>query len=195
MSPRSTLRRGLPLAAAALAVTATAACSPSSSGTPEPTGRAPATSQTTKPGPTIDSPKNLQAVTDSCELLTQQQLDQLGMQAEPERKESMLGIPSCDWSGDDFAMTIAPDTRTGGIDQLYKSNTPGQGFQKSQVKGYPAAWIDKQSILCRVEVGVSKDSKFSVSWTSYQSDPAKPVKPCESGEKIAAMVLQNIPDA
>ncbi len=193
MRPPRTFRYGSLVVATSLAVLVATGCSPSGAGSPEPTPTAQTTSKQSTPEVTIEKPKNLRAVSDSCSLLTAQQLATLGMAAKPKHKDSMLGIPSCDWSGDEFAMTIIPDTNSGGITQIYKTEPDAK---KTTVSGYPAAWVDKQSISCRVEIGVSKDAMVGISYFSNTtSDQASQATPCKQGEKIAAMVLKNIPDA
>lgn len=185
-------RSGPLLAATSLTALVATGCAPPSTGSSEPT-TSPETSASPRQAVTIGNPKNPKAVDDACSLLTSAQLDELGMQAKPEHMGTRQGAPKCDWSGDEFAITITPDVKNGGIDTLYKAIP---NITKSTVAGYPAAWLNKQSISCRVEVGVSRDAKLGISYFSNTtSDQAGQVQPCKEGERIAAMVLKNIPDA
>lgn len=192
----SLVRVGLILSGV-MTATVVSACAPGSSGQPDPqpSGEASATKSASN-GSKIpfDNPKDLSAVKKSCDLLTQEQLDELGMAAEPSQTEAIVGIAPCNWDGDKFAMSLAPDTSSGGIRDFYQQYGGTKQMTKTTVKGYPAGWIDKTDITCRVEVGVAKGAKFAVNYTAYGPDRHQS-EPCKQGEKIAAMVLKNIPDA
>lgn len=170
---------------------------------PEPTGggdlsEAPPTSESAGADPEVsfENPKNLAAVTDACDLLTGRQLEQLGMKDEPEHKKATLGIAPCGWDGHAFGLSLTPDTKSGGMAKLYRTDGYGKGHERSEVSGYPAAWVERTDITCRVEVGVAESMKVGVSYVAYVTNAeADQVEPCEEGEKIAAMVLKNIPDA
>lgn len=188
------VRSALLLAATSLATLVATGCSSSGTGSPEPI-TSPETPTSSAQAVEIESPKNLKAVDDACSLLTPQQLNELGMKAKPEHDESPLGVPVCDWNGDKYQMSIIPDVKSGGIDTLYKSRP---SVRKSTVSGYPAAWLNKQSLLCRVEVGVAPDAVLTISYTSHAGSAkaeSGAIKPCKEGEKIAAMALKNVPDA
>ncbi|MGJ7905627.1 DUF3558 family protein [Actinopolyspora sp. H202] len=144
-------------------------------------------------GVAIEDPRDLRAVSDACTLLSERQLGELGMNAEPTYKEGLLGIRPCDWSGDEFAFSVRVDTKSGGIDELYETDNYGRGLERTEVAGYPAAWVRRTDLTCRAEVGVSADASVGVHYTSYR-EPQRS-RPCQSASEIAAMVLENIPDA
>lgn len=182
-----------------LAVMGTTACSPTGADSTQPPSQAPTPPSKSAPSSIeVENPKNLKSVTDPCSLLSREQLAKLGMDAEPTREKSALGAQSCDWSGDEFAMTLTPDTVSGGIGDLYRENKSSSSFKRVSVEGYPGAWVDKTTILCRVEVGVSNNAMVSVDFASNATSDEVAngqIKPCKRAEEIAAMALKNIPDA
>lgn len=196
MRKESELLRSILASAALLAILTISACSQSTPDATDSTDSAIHTSTTPEASFAIHSPKNLKDVGDPCQLLTPQQLSKLGAQATPERVESIKNVPACDWDTDDFAVTITADTATGGIDNKYASKENFNNFAPVKVKGYPAAHINETKIQCRVTVGVSKASLFTVDFTNHQSGNRSDLKdPCAFAEKVAAEALSNIPDA
>ncbi|WP_170837547.1 DUF3558 domain-containing protein [Actinopolyspora xinjiangensis] len=183
--------------AAVLCVGVLAGCAAPGGSGGAPTSGASSTESATRSaesGAAIENPKDLGAVSNACTLLTGRQLGELGMNAEPTyREEAMLGIRPCDWSGDRFAFTIIPDTKSGGIDELYATDNHGRGYERTEVADYPAAWVRRTDLTCRAKVGVSADASVDVHFTSYR-EPERS-QPCESASEIAAMVLKNIPAA
>ncbi|MHA6800467.1 DUF3558 domain-containing protein [Bounagaea algeriensis] len=191
---RTTLATTTVLAALGLASCAT----PTDSGSqPEqPPTNQQATSGQQDAALSIDQPKNLRAVKDPCSLLTPEQLQQLGETAQPEPTESGWGGPACDWSGEQFAVTVTPDTQLGtGPQQMYASAQSSGDFHPTKLHGYPALHKNRQSLLCRTEVAVSKDASFSVDYTRYAGDAPEMQDSCGYADKIAAEVLKNIPNA
>lgn len=145
--------------------------------------------------PPIPQPKNLRAVKDPCSLITPQQIQQLGETAQPEPAESGWGGPACTWSGDQFAVTVTPDTQLGmGPEQMYAAAKSVGDFHPTTLQDYPALHKNDQSLLCRTEVAVSKDSSFSVDFTRYGGDAPAMQDSCGYADKIAGVVLENIPE-
>jgi len=91
---------------------------------------------------------------------------------------------------------IEPETTLGnGIYGTYEqeSNTPG--FKKIQVDGYPAAQTDQQSHSCRIYVGISQTQEFAVDFALLGGTRPDYMDPCGFAEKVAGMVLTNLPAA
>lgn len=189
------LRRSILITASAFSIIGLAACSPAQTDTPESPETQHSTSET-NPAPAVDKPKNLAAITDACQLLTTQQLTQLGAQATPKPSETAYGESKCKWSNGDLAATVALNATTDtGPEQIFEMEEITDNFTRTEVDGYPAARVDEQSDLCRVEVGVSDTTSFSVNYYKYSGDSPEMQDPCGYAEKIASEVLKNIPNA
>ncbi len=192
-------RRTLLPATALLATLGIAGCAmpsgteDSSSGAQSTKAHTPA--KTKNPAPPIPQPKNLRAVNDPCSLITEQQIRQLGETATPEPTEAGWDGPACKWSGDQFAVSVVPNTRFDtGPDRMYAVAKSAGDFQPTTVQGYPALHKNNQSLLCRTEVAVSKDSSFSVDFTRFGGDAPAMQDSCGYADKIAGVVLGNIPE-
>lgn len=192
MSPNTVFRRSVPVTAAVLAVVGVSACSSTTSGAPETTTQAPTSSNTA--APQLENPKNVKAVTDVCQILTPQQLTQLGAATSGEKETTMYGEPKCTWTNDNFSATVALNTTTG----FGPAKIREKGRAKNtltQVSGYPAMHVDAQSSLCRVEVGLNKGQSIAVNYAVNSGDAPAMQDPCAYAEKIAAAAIENIPDA
>lgn len=182
-----------------LAVLGLAACAPSNGGSNEP-GTSEATSaapsSVTGSGAKIDQPKNLSSITNACDLLTPEQLTELGAAGSkaPVPDKSAYGGPGCDWQNDSFGLIVGVDNVTGlGAEAVIES---GQTDGKpSNVDGYPAARIGEQSSLCRVDVAVSESQSFTVDFAKYSGKDPAMQDPCGYAEKIASEILKNLPNA
>ncbi|WP_345238660.1 DUF3558 family protein [Saccharopolyspora hordei] len=135
-------------------------------GTPEPTPR-PETSTAANDPFNIDQPKNLAAVSAPCQLLSQNQLQELSAgQAEP--GESEWGQENCRWSNQLFAVNISPDTVQGqGISWMAKT-AGDNGKPDANVNGYPAVHY--------AETGVHAQRSSALptrkhSWSTTRSAP------------------------
>jgi hypothetical protein len=185
-------------ATACLALAALTACS-SGGGTslPPPTTSSTTTAATSdsSSAPQVSNPKNIKG-TDPCQLLTTTQLVELGGTATPKKDNSAWGAAECSWDNDNLGMTVAPETASGrGIAQTYSNRANFSSFQPSQVDGYPDVRTDLQSLSCVIFVGVSNTQALSVSYTRYGATGAEYMDPCGFAEKVAGMVLSNLPAA
>lgn len=192
------LRHNLLIVLGTIAVLGMSACSQAKPDTPEPTGSgSPSAGPTSGAGsvPEVENPKNLKAITDACVLLTSEQLAQLGGGGAPDREKTMYGESKCTWSNDKFSTTIALNATTGtGPAEVAESDQSDRAAQPS-VNGYPAAHIDKTTILCRVEVAVAKNQSIAVNYAVNSGDAPAMQKPCQYAERIAGEALENIPAA
>ncbi|GAA4611113.1 DUF3558 domain-containing protein [Saccharopolyspora hordei] len=164
-------------------------------GTPEPTPR-PETSTAANDPFNIDQPKNLAAVSAPCQLLSQNQLQELSAgQAEP--GESEWGQENCRWSNQLFAVNISPDTVQGqGISWMAKT-AGDNGKPDANVNGYPAVHYAETRGSCATIVGTSDTETFLVNYQIGSEGRGNPEyeNPCGMADKIAGMVLENLPPA
>lgn len=184
------LRRVL-TATSTLAVLGISACS---GATPEPAPTPSAPPTTNVPSaPQVQNPKNLKSIADACQLLTPEQVATLGGGA-PAPDTSVYGESQCTWSNEAFATTVAINT-AGGPAKIFDSPESNDNFQPTQVGGYPAARIDAQSVVCRVEVGVAEDQSVEINYSKFGGTSPEMQDPCGYAEKIAGEAVKNIPAA
>ncbi|GAB3283090.1 DUF3558 domain-containing protein [Parasphingorhabdus pacifica] len=194
-------RRATLISVAALALSLTG-CAQSSEGTAESapdSGESAASTQPsepTDPALRISNPKDLGTVTDACDLLTPEQLTALSAGTEAEPDTTVYGESKCSWRNDDFRMTVALNATTGtGPEKIHEDGKASDNFQPTEVDGYPAARVDEQSTLCRVEVGIADDQAVAINYSKRGGDAPELQDPCGYAEKIASEALKNIPDA
>lgn len=186
------IRRASLTAASLLAVLGASACSPS---TPEPAPESSAPPATSAPSaPEVQNPKNLKSINDACQLLTPEQVAQLGGGA-PQGDTSVYGESQCAWANENFAATVAINTTVGGPAKIFEDPESSDNFTPTQVDGYPAARIDAQSVVCRVEVGIAEDQSVEINYSKFGGTDPEMQDPCGYAEKIASEVLKNIPNA
>ncbi|MGW1677668.1 DUF3558 domain-containing protein [Saccharopolyspora sp. NPDC002376] len=189
------MRRSASITAVSVfAVLGISACSPGGS-TPAPSSTAETPSATAPSAPKVDKPKNLKSVTNACDLLTSDQLSQLGGDGKPEEDTSAYGETQCYWSGDAFAVGVSVNTTSGGPAKIQEAGSSRDNFEPTTVDGYPGARVDKQDILCRIELGVADDQSVEINYTKHSGGSPEMDDPCGFAEKITSQVLKNIPDA
>ncbi|MFI0465974.1 DUF3558 domain-containing protein [Saccharopolyspora sp. 5N102] len=183
-------------AAASLFVLALASCSSSTPGDPEPTTSGHTTSTASDPLH-ISQPRNLKAISDPCRLLTSSQLQQLNAGA-AQPGQSQWGQASCSWRNQQLRIDVSPDTVQGqGIKYTAKIYGDGQGKPNAEVKDFPAVHFGKSEIFCTAAVGVSDTEQFLVNFTVGTDGRINPeyADPCAMADKIAGIVLENLPPA
>ncbi|MER7015578.1 DUF3558 domain-containing protein [Saccharopolyspora sp. NPDC000359] len=189
------LRRATLTTASLFAVLGAAACAPGSTPAPTPTI---SEETTTSAAPQVQNPKNLKAVSDACQLLTQDQFSQLGGSAgakPPESDTSGLGEPVCDWRNDAFSTSVTINITHGGPAAIEGLAGASDNFKPTQVDGYPGARVDEQSDLCRIELAVAEDQTVAINYFKNAGGTPEMDDPCGFAEKIASEALKNIPDA
>lgn len=144
----------------------------------------------------IKNPKILKSVDDTCQLLTPDQVDQLGAQGETNTETTPWGEKNCKWSNEKVSVTLSKNTVSGkGFSRIEERKDNFANFDRTTVKGYPAARINSKGNLCVVGMGISSESTLSVSVSKYNSTDPQHDDPCAFAEKVAAEALKNIPDA
>lgn len=188
-----TTRTTLIIATSAIALGLAGCATP---GTPDP-APSPETSTAANDPFHIEKPKNLAAVSDPCQLLTSEQIQQVNAgPAEPDRSE--WGQSACRWSNQQFSTKVAPDTVQGiGIRWAAKIDGDDQGNPNARVSGYPAVHGGARELFCSTTVGVSDTQTLTVHFTTGSEGRANPeyADPCGMADKIAGMVLENLPPA
>jgi hypothetical protein len=97
-----------------------------------------------------------------------------------------------------LSLNISPDTVQGqGLRYAAKIYGDDQGKPTAQVNGYPALHIGRGDISCSTGVGVNDVQMFLVQFTTGSEGRGNPeyADPCAMADKIAGMVLENLPPA
>ncbi|MDA3628373.1 DUF3558 domain-containing protein [Saccharopolyspora sp. WRP15-2] len=143
----------------------------------------------------IERPKQLKAISDPCQLLTPDQARQLN--AGPTSSgQSEWGQADCTWRNQQLRIDIAPDTVQGqGLDWLVK--TAGNGKPTAEVNGYPGVRYGISSDSCGTYVATSDTELFLVGFQVGSEGRGNPeyADPCAVTDKVAALVLENLPPA
>ncbi|WP_223839208.1 DUF3558 domain-containing protein [Saccharopolyspora pogona] len=184
------------LAFAAVVVTLGAAgCSQQMDGTPTET-RVPS-SQTAPSDPAmpqVANPKNLEAAGDPCQLLTTDQLAQLGTGGAPTHRPSAWGEDSCTWGAntDGLRVNLAPSTT---LNQGLKSvlRTVHKTAPDEVVDGYPMVTSQALTYSCGIYVSTTPEDAFSVNVDRGDSDRPEHQDTCAVAKQVASMVLSNLP--
>lgn len=189
------LRRASVLTASLLMLTAASACSLGQSDA----GKQPTSppSQPADPALQVSNPKNLTGVTDSCQLLTPQQLTELGA-ADPEIEpyvNEQYKEPSCDISSDAFDITVDINTEHGGMTAAHARKDNFENFAPTEVGEYPAVQVNFQGTVCTVATGISDDQSVEVFYAKNSGGTPEMDDPCGYAKKISAEAIKNIPAA
>lgn len=191
--------RRLLIAVSSAAVLGLSACSqstPADSGNATPAAteaQAPQEDQAQSPQEKIDSPLNLKAVTDTCQLLTPEQLEQLGGGGEPEPAEQPWPEMACSWEGDNLGIELSPDSTNGGGIERIKNNFAGEYDEVINVAGYPAIHIDVTDMTCTLSAAVSEEHVIGVGVAIYNKVEPQHQDPCAFADRVFTEVVKNIP--
>ncbi|MER7078074.1 Protein of unknown function [Saccharopolyspora kobensis] len=192
------LRRATLTAVSLLAVLGASACSPGGSGpSPEPTSN-PSESAATSEAPKVENPKNLKAITNACDLLTDEQVKALGGTDErkpPEESKSTYGETKCQWTTDAFSATVTINTQFGGAEKIKSNAGTRDNYELIQFEGYTGARVDAESTLCRIELAVADDQSLEVNYYKNAGGTPEMDDPCGFAEKITGEALKNTPGA
>ncbi|MBA8827031.1 hypothetical protein FHX42_004415 [Saccharopolyspora lacisalsi] len=92
---------------------------------------------------------------------------------------------------------MAPDTVQGQGIRTAAFNNSEDGKPTHRVQGYPAVHGGKNDLRCGTFVGTSKTDVFYVSFTVGSDGRGDPeyADPCAMSDRIAGMVLENLPPA
>jgi hypothetical protein len=144
--------------------------------------------------PSVAQPKNLKSITDPCQLLTAQQLQDLSATANAKPGKSEWGEATCDWRNNDVAINLSPDTARGkGISQIYQTKANFDNFQPSEVGNHPAVRVDHDENTCALFVGTSDTQELYVHVFVFRKTNPHSQDSCGYAEQVAAAVLTNLP--
>ncbi|MER7014736.1 DUF3558 domain-containing protein [Saccharopolyspora sp. NPDC000359] len=144
----------------------------------------------------IERPKNLRAISDPCQLLSPQQRDQLASLPAGVPEPTPWGQQACRWRNQQLTVSISPDTVQGqGL--RYTAKVVADGEPTAAVAGYPALHYGISSGSCGTFVGTSDTELVLVSFQAGSEGRNNPeyANPCVVSDKIAEMVLANLPPA
>lgn len=173
-----------------------AGCSDATAGSPVPQTRVSTPTVTESEGlaPPVENPKDLRGI-GSCELLTAVQKTELAITTPGETRTTEWGEEECDWQNSDLSVAVAPATKLGGLDQAYRSRENFDNFAESDVDGHPTVRVNVFSAGCSLFVGVADDQALFVDFVRVTGKDPAYRDPCGFAEKIAGMVLSNLPAA
>ncbi|PRW64327.1 DUF3558 family protein [Actinopolyspora mortivallis] len=185
------------LLAAACTTAALAGCATSTPADTNPDTTHTTTSSSEDPF-AIPQPLNLAAITNPCHLLTQQQTTTLNAGPPQPNGKSAWGEQQCKWRNQQMTISIAPNTQQSqGLEYTAFTNTE-DGKPTHRIEDYPAVYgIGKTDLRCSTSVGVTRKNSFYVSFTVGTEGRGNPEysDPCAMSDKIAGMVLDNLPPA
>lgn len=190
------MRRGRSRAAilVVLAFAWLAGCSASSTAGQTPSGQTTSTSNRFG-APTVEHPVDVAAVVGKpCELLTPEDLKQLGLPLEG-RQRMIVDIPSCRWSSRDLQdLSLAVDGDRDLLAETYR--VPWNGvFIPTFVAGYPSV-VQKtgrgQYNSCTVTTGLGPRQAVTADWTA-PGEPRPGNDACEFAEQATALVIRKLP--
>ncbi|WP_253670450.1 DUF3558 domain-containing protein, partial [Streptoalloteichus tenebrarius] len=148
---------------------------------------------TSNGAPKVTSPKNLKAIADPCQLLTPQQLQEIGA-SDPRPDKTQTGEPACIWQNDNLRIRLVPYT-TQGMDSVYANRARFDNSEESTINGHPGIRFNKVGMSCGVYVGVADKQVFSADVGVRRDVKPEYKDRCAFAEKVAGMVLSNLPPA
>ncbi|WP_083821667.1 DUF3558 domain-containing protein [Saccharopolyspora spinosa] len=142
--------------------------------------------------PAVSNPKNLDAVADPCQLLTSEQLNQLGTGGEPSHRPSPWGQDTCTWDNRVLRVKLSPSTT---MDHGLKSalRSVRKEAPDEQVDGYPMVTTQPLSTSCGIYVSATPQDTFVVDVDATESDRPEHRDTCAVAKRVASMVLSNLP--
>ncbi|MCP2259161.1 Protein of unknown function (DUF3558) [Streptoalloteichus tenebrarius] len=143
--------------------------------------------------PKVANPKNVGAVADPCQLVTPQQLQELGA-SEPRPDKTQAGGPACIWKNDNLRIRLVPYLNQG-MGAVYANRVRFDNSAETVVSGYPGLRFNQVSLSCGVYVGVADNQVFSADVTVFREVRPEYKDRCVFAEKVAGMVLSNLPIA
>lgn len=145
--------------------------------------------------PPVENPKNLQGI-DPCELMTPEQLSELGVPEAGTKDESPWGEELCGWDSPVVSMSLSPNTTLGdGLDRAYRNKENFDEFEVSDVDGYPSVRVDFATQSCGLIAGISDEQTLSMEFTRVSPDAPGKGDPCEFAESVMGEIIANLPDA
>nr|BFF01348.1 hypothetical protein GCM10020241_30230 [Streptoalloteichus tenebrarius] len=182
----------IPVAVAGLGL---AACTSTTPGLASTSTGSQSSAATSNGAPKVTSPKNLKAIADPCQLLTPQQLQEIGA-SNPTADKSLWGEGSCIWRNDNLRIRLDPDTTHGqGLTIVYNKNKDKPDYEQTTVNGHPAIRWGKEGPFCSVFVGVSDTQVLSADVAVLREVKPQYKDRCALVDKVAGMVLSNLPAA
>ncbi|MER5388544.1 DUF3558 domain-containing protein [Saccharopolyspora sp. NPDC002686] len=142
----------------------------------------------------VDQPKELKAIPDPCQLLNPQQRDQLAALPAGTYEPTPWGQQACLWRNKQLTVSVAPNT-VQGYGLKYTAKVVADGEPTAQVAGYPAVREGVSSGACGIVVGTSDTEIVLVSFQLGPDGRGNPdfSDPCAMSDRIAEMVLSNLP--
>ncbi|PRW64326.1 DUF3558 domain-containing protein [Actinopolyspora mortivallis] len=145
-----------------------------------------------------EKPVKLGAISDPCKLLNSDQIEALGAGKPNPSGKSPWGQKKCEWRNDKYSISISPDTKQGhGLRSTARIYGDENSEPDTEIRGYPAIHGGKTDLRCSVSVGTSNKDMFTLHFNvgTKGRDNPEYSDPCAMSDKIAGMVLDNLPPA
>lgn len=142
----------------------------------------------------VKEPKDARGIP-ACDLLTREQLVELGLDPATAQPDSRMLAESCLWyyaDGSTFAsVSISTDPTATKLPGMYRLHHAEAGFEILEIAGHPALRFDLDpSIQCGLAVGVAD---FQNLGTDGYFDRRPGPDICAQSRRMAEMVLSNLP--
>ncbi|PKW18480.1 DUF3558 domain-containing protein [Saccharopolyspora spinosa] len=182
-------------AAVAVVALGVVGCTQQTDGTPIETTAPISQAASNDPGmPQVANPKNLEAVSDPCQLLTADQLAQLGTGGKPTHRPSAWGEDTCTWGAktDGLRVNLAPSTTLNrGLTSVLR--TVHKTAPDEVIDGYPMVTSQPLTYSCGIYVSTTSEDVFSLNVDRGDSDRPEHQDTCAVAKQVASMVLSNLP--
>jgi hypothetical protein len=142
--------------------------------------------------PDVSNPKNLDAISDPCQLLTAEQLSQLGTGGQPSHRPSPWGQDTCTWDNNVLRVKVSPSTTLKhGLKSVLR--TVNKTAPDEKVEGYPMVTAQPLGLSCGIYVSTTSEDTFAVDISATDSDRPEHQDTCAVAKQVASMVLSNLP--
>lgn len=149
--------------------------------------------------PQVTNPRDIRGRADApcSDLLTPGQLRRIGFREVGETQQLMVGSTACNWDDRDTeqALTLVPYANRDLLADTYRARLFAL-FQPTTVADLPAVREQSEptSIACTVTVGIADTQALEVTYTQLGLlRGERPDDPCGRGERIAEVVIGNLP--
>lgn len=157
--------------------------------------------QAASPIPPVENPRDIAALARRpCELLTEQQVKEYGLDLPPRQYDAGLGDVGCTWSHktreQETIRSVRIDTFTNNptLEVAYNRKRNRASFALTDIAGYPAivSRTNADLPICDVDVKPAERQSFTLTYESTEFDK-NPQQSCEVAKQVAAAVLMNLP--
>lgn len=161
----------------------------------------PSPAQPTSPIPAVKDPRDVTAMARRpCELLTEQQADQFGLDLPPEQRPGLFDTLTCGWQHTTRdretirTVNVSMFTNNPTLEVAYYRARNRPFFELTEIAGYPAIVSRTNADLpyCDIDVKVAERQSLSIIYYSKEFF-GNPQQSCVAGKQVAATMIANLP--